>query len=152
MKNFAIGDIVTKKSSRPFKNGDQTQKIVDFCINKMDPKKRIAAIFDDGTICNVDMLNELPKKPFHISNILVYFTPVLFFLAFCVAFCIYKNPVFTIVEVVLLLLIIFNLKYYFDNHPMDVKTWQFYHEYEYIGEDYYSLIYRNKTTEEIIEI
>jgi len=61
-KNFAIGDVVTKKSNKPFKNGCSHQKIVDFCINQTDPKKRMSAIFDDGSVCNLDKLNELVEN------------------------------------------------------------------------------------------
>ena len=152
MKNFAIGDIVTKKSNKPFKNKCLEQTIVDFCINQTDPKKRIAAVFDDDSVCNLDMLNELPKKPFHISDILVYFTPVLSFFAFAVAVGISNYPIFALVEVVLILSIIFNLKYYFDNHPMDAKTWKFYNDYQYVCEGYRSSLYKHKITGEIIEL
>lgn len=58
-KNFNIGDTVTKKSDRPFKNGQKTQTIVSFGVNEQDPKQRPCAIFDDGSICNLDMLNRV---------------------------------------------------------------------------------------------
>ena len=58
-KNFNIGDTVTKKSDKPFKNGEKTQIIVSFGVNEQDPKQRSCAIFDDGSICNLEMLNRV---------------------------------------------------------------------------------------------
>lgn len=58
-KNFNIGDTVTKKSGKPFLNGQKTQTIVSFGVNEKDPKQRPCAIFDDGSICNLEMLNRV---------------------------------------------------------------------------------------------
>lgn len=57
--NFAIGNTVCKKSGKPFKNGSNHQTIVEFGINEQDPKKRPCAIFSDGSICNLGMLNHI---------------------------------------------------------------------------------------------
>lgn len=60
MKNkFVIGDTVCKKSGKPFKNGSNHQTIVEFGINEQDPNKRPCAIFSDGSVCNLDMLNHI---------------------------------------------------------------------------------------------
>lgn len=60
MKNkFVIGDTVCKKSGKPFKNGSNHQTIVEFGINEQDPNKRLCAIFSDGSVCNLDMLNHI---------------------------------------------------------------------------------------------
>ena len=53
---FMIGDTVIKKSRKPFKNGEYSQIIEDLIINDLDPKKRLAAKFSDGSICNLEML------------------------------------------------------------------------------------------------
>jgi hypothetical protein len=53
---FELGDIVKKKSGKPFKSGYDTLMIIEFGINQTDPKLRSCAIFDDGTICNLDQL------------------------------------------------------------------------------------------------
>lgn len=58
MKTLKIGDTVKKKSGRPFKNGSILQNITDFGINEQDPNKRPCAIFSDGSVCNIDMLEE----------------------------------------------------------------------------------------------
>jgi hypothetical protein len=57
--NFSIGDTVVKKSNQPFKNGEKTQTIVSFGVNEQDPKQRACAVFDDGSICNLKMLNRI---------------------------------------------------------------------------------------------
>ena len=60
MKNkFVIGDTVCKKSGKPFKNGSNHQTIVEFGVNEQDPNKRPCAIFSDGSVCNLDMLNHI---------------------------------------------------------------------------------------------
>lgn len=51
-----IGDTVVKKSGRPFKNQMISAVITDIGINDDDPLKRQAAIFEDGSACNLDML------------------------------------------------------------------------------------------------
>ena len=56
MKQFKEGDVVTKKSGKPFKSGNKEEVVVGLCINQQDPKKRAAVVFADGSVCNVDML------------------------------------------------------------------------------------------------
>lgn len=65
---FNINDTVNKKSLKPFKNGSHIQTIVGFGINAQDPKKRPCAIFDDGSICNLDMLNHVIMFDIETSN------------------------------------------------------------------------------------
>jgi len=67
-KGFKINDTVNKKSGRPFKNGSHIQTIVGFGINCLDPKKRPCGIFDDGSICNLDMLNHVIMFDIETSN------------------------------------------------------------------------------------
>jgi hypothetical protein len=55
-KNFKPGDIVVKKSDKPFLNGEKTQVIISLGKNEKDPKNRNCAIFSDGSLCNLDML------------------------------------------------------------------------------------------------
>jgi len=57
--NFEIGDTVVKKSGKSFKNSSTFQTIKDFGINQQDPNKRPCAIFSDGSVCNLDMLNHI---------------------------------------------------------------------------------------------
>ncbi len=57
--SFNVGDTVTKKSGKPFKNGSTYQTIVEFGINEQDPNQRPCAIFSDGSVCNLDMLNRM---------------------------------------------------------------------------------------------
>lgn len=56
MKTFNIGNVVTKKSGKPFKSGKKEETIVDFTINEIDPKRRNAVVFADGSICNIEIL------------------------------------------------------------------------------------------------
>lgn len=58
MKALKIGDTVKKKSGKPFKNGSMLQIITALGINEQDPNKRPCAIFSDGSVCNIDMLEE----------------------------------------------------------------------------------------------
>jgi hypothetical protein len=60
--SFNVGDTVTKKSGKPFKNGSTYQTIVEFGINEQDPNQRLCAIFYDGSVCNLDMLNRMENK------------------------------------------------------------------------------------------
>ena len=55
-----IGDEVIKISKKPFKSGKQIETVIGLSINSTDPKKRDCAIFSDGSVCNLDML-ELKK-------------------------------------------------------------------------------------------
>ncbi len=54
--DFKVGDKVSKKSKRPFKNGEVVQVIEKFSVNEIDPKKRECAVFSDDSICNLHML------------------------------------------------------------------------------------------------
>lgn len=51
-----IGDKVIKISKRPFKSGKQVETIVSFGTNQADPKKRPCAFFEDGSICNIEIM------------------------------------------------------------------------------------------------
>jgi hypothetical protein len=51
-----IGNVVRKKSGKPFKNTQHTQCVVGFSVNPNDPMKRVCCIFDDESVCNVKML------------------------------------------------------------------------------------------------
>lgn len=53
---FKVGDKVSKKSKRPFKNGEIVQVIEKFSVNEVDPKKRECAVFSDDSICNLEIL------------------------------------------------------------------------------------------------
>jgi hypothetical protein len=53
---FVIGDVLRKKSNKPFKSGQCTEIVKGFTCNEQDPKKRDAVIFSDGSICNISML------------------------------------------------------------------------------------------------
>lgn len=59
VKKIVDGDTVCKKSGKPFKNGSNHQTIVEFGVNEQDPNKRPCAIFSDGSVCNLDMLNHI---------------------------------------------------------------------------------------------
>ena len=50
---FKVGDKVSKKSKKPFKNGEVVQVIEKFSVNDIDPKKRECAVFSDDSICNL---------------------------------------------------------------------------------------------------
>lgn len=52
-------DRVKKKSGKPFKNGNLFQDIMEFSINESDPKRRISAVFNDGSICSVELLEKI---------------------------------------------------------------------------------------------
>ena len=53
---FRVGDKVSKKSKKPFKNGESIQFIANFSVNDIDPEKRDCAVFSDGSVCNLEML------------------------------------------------------------------------------------------------
>jgi hypothetical protein len=50
------GDKVIKISKKPFKSKKQVEIIVDFGTNPTDPKGRTCAIFEDGSVCNLEMI------------------------------------------------------------------------------------------------
>jgi hypothetical protein len=52
------GDLVKKKSGKPFKNGEKTAVIISFTENTDGPKK-LAAVFSDNSICNLDQLTSI---------------------------------------------------------------------------------------------
>jgi hypothetical protein len=54
-----IGDNVIKKSKRKFKSGLQIETVKGFSINQTDPKKRECAVFEDGSVCNKELLNKV---------------------------------------------------------------------------------------------
>lgn len=56
--DFQIGDKVSKKSKKPFKNGEVVQIIEKLSANEVDPKKRGCAVFSDDSICNLHMLTK----------------------------------------------------------------------------------------------
>jgi hypothetical protein len=56
MKGFKEGDVVTKKSGKPFKNGEKSQTILSFGVNPEDPNQRPAAVFSDESYCSLDLL------------------------------------------------------------------------------------------------
>jgi len=51
-----IGDKVIKISKKPFKSGKEVETIVEIGTNSTDPKNRPCAIFEDGSVCNLDMI------------------------------------------------------------------------------------------------
>lgn len=51
-----IGDKVIKISKKPFKSGKQVETIVGFGTNPVDPKNRTCAVFEDGSVCNLEMI------------------------------------------------------------------------------------------------
>lgn len=55
---ISIGDNVAKISKKPFKSGNQIEKVVGLATNTADPKKRNCAVFSDGSVCNLDMLKK----------------------------------------------------------------------------------------------
>jgi hypothetical protein len=54
-----VGDKVIKKSKKPFKSGLQIETIKSFSINQTDPKKRECVVFEDGSVCNKELLNKV---------------------------------------------------------------------------------------------
>ncbi len=59
--NFDINDKVIKKSGKPFKSTKHIEVIVSFSFNQTDPNKRICAVFEDGSVCNLQMLQKYDK-------------------------------------------------------------------------------------------
>jgi hypothetical protein len=54
---FNIGDIVKKKSNKPFKYGELTDEILGFKPNPYSPKNNIGAeLKNSNTIVNLDCL------------------------------------------------------------------------------------------------
>jgi hypothetical protein len=51
-----IGDKVIKISKKPFKSGKQIETIVSFGTNPTDPKNRPCAFFEDGSVCNIEIM------------------------------------------------------------------------------------------------
>jgi len=60
--NFDVNDKVIKKSGKPFKSTKYTEVITSFSINQADPDKRICAVFEDGSVCNIQMLQKYDKQ------------------------------------------------------------------------------------------
>ena len=54
-----IGDNVIKLSKKPFKSGNQIEKVIKLATNAADPKKRNCAVFSDESVCNLDMLKKI---------------------------------------------------------------------------------------------
>lgn len=55
---FMVGNVVCKKSAKPFKNGELTNEIVELCINPQSPISAPAAkLKNSDTIVNLDMLS-----------------------------------------------------------------------------------------------
>ncbi len=53
---FKIGDTVQKKSNKPFKSKLTQEIIISFDINTIDPKRRVCAVFADGSVCNLSQM------------------------------------------------------------------------------------------------
>jgi hypothetical protein len=53
---MTIGDKVIKISKKPFKSGKQVETIVELGTNPIDPKIRPCAVFEDGSFCNLEMM------------------------------------------------------------------------------------------------
>jgi hypothetical protein len=73
MDNIEIGDKVVKKSRKPFKGGSLIEEVVSFDTNTADPKGRQCAVFENGSVCNVDLLEIDPiqlQRSEKIENIL----------------------------------------------------------------------------------
>lgn len=51
-----IGDTVCKISGKPFKSGLKNGVICSFTINEQCTQKRVAAVMNDGSIVNLDIL------------------------------------------------------------------------------------------------
>jgi hypothetical protein len=60
-EKFEVGMDVQKISGKPFKSGKKVETISSFGINETDPKKRRCAIFQDGSVCNLELL-EISKN------------------------------------------------------------------------------------------
>jgi hypothetical protein len=60
-EKFEVGMDVQKISGKLFKSGKKVESILSFGINKTDPKKRRCAIFQDGSVCNLELL-EISKN------------------------------------------------------------------------------------------
>ena len=58
--NIKVGDKVIKISKKPFKSGRLIETVTELAVNENDPNKRNCAVFFDGSVCNLDML-ELVK-------------------------------------------------------------------------------------------
>lgn len=53
---FNIGDVVQKKSGKPFKCGDKIASIIGFTINKFHPAKTLGAILSDQSVVSLSTL------------------------------------------------------------------------------------------------
>lgn len=53
---ITIGSNVRKKSGKPFKNQSKIQTVVGFGVNDTDSKRRQCVVFDDGSVCNIELL------------------------------------------------------------------------------------------------
>jgi hypothetical protein len=56
MESIKIGDIVIKKSGKPFKSGNREEIIKGFAINEQDPKRKNSIVLSDDSVCNIDMI------------------------------------------------------------------------------------------------
>lgn len=62
IKEIVIGDIVSKPSRNPFKNGYMTDEVIRLEINENDPKKRMGAYLKNSeTVVNLYMLQAVGK-------------------------------------------------------------------------------------------
>lgn len=62
MREFKIGDIVSKISGKPFKGGGLTDVITAITVNQLSPSKESAAILkSSGTMVNLQRLKHSPS-------------------------------------------------------------------------------------------
>lgn len=66
VRECQVGDVVCKKNRKKFKNDEYNQRIVGFVVNESDPERRIAAVFSDNSICNIDRLAVVSR---HLASV-----------------------------------------------------------------------------------
>ena len=54
-----IGDTVSKISEKPFKSSKKEEVIIGFVVNPYS--KKLAAVFDDNSFCDISQLKILKK-------------------------------------------------------------------------------------------
>jgi hypothetical protein len=57
-----IGDKVRKKSGKPFKSKLYVETVKGYTTNQNHPNKSLAIVFDDESICNINMLMKVEES------------------------------------------------------------------------------------------
>jgi len=56
-----IGDVVKKKSEKPFKSGEKVEIVKGFSVNPRDPKRRICALFENS-YCGIHLVEKVENN------------------------------------------------------------------------------------------